>query len=164
MIKSFLEYLNENIDWNLVKKKAQEVNNFLQWHHNTGKSLFDPQHLPYDCSLEGYCANASLFLRKHLSNHGIHSKFVTGQYRGNDHSWLEAGNHIVDVTAKQFGNPDVHIIGPEHKDYKNYTPQETHIKGIKDVFKNWPEEQRYTKPLRQILKQRFHEFKNKGWE
>lgn len=73
---------------------------------------FDPE------NLQGACAIASYTLHRTLNNLHIPNRFVMGWFRdkwSNDenHCWLEVGEHIVDITATQFGISDkVYVTKP----------------------------------------------------
>ena len=56
---------------------------------------------------EGNCGLASLYIR-HLLQEG---SLVRGHYRSDSHTFLALGVLIIDITADQYGGPEVYV-GP----------------------------------------------------
>lgn len=74
----------------------------------------------YRChDLSCMCAVASYTLVMALRNKGIKSDMIMGKY-GNkhDHCWVEAKDHIIDITGSQFNLPNVVVYPLIHKDYQ----------------------------------------------
>jgi len=63
--------------------------------------------------LECMCAVASHALVMALKKKGCHGHIVCGDFNGNDHCWVDIYGHVVDITASQFGFPDIVIVTKE---------------------------------------------------
>lgn len=66
----------------------------------------------------GQCGVTSAWLQQRLADdHGIHSSFLHGTlaYIGGfaDHCWLTVGGQVVDLTASQFGLPEIVYGAPD---------------------------------------------------
>lgn len=60
--------------------------------------------------MTGACATASLSLYVFLKIKGFKPTLVQGDtHSGSAHCWVEVGDLIIDVTATQFGLPEVHV-------------------------------------------------------
>lgn len=76
---------------------AERLDYELCWNHN----------------LSGACLMASYMLRHALAKHGISAQLVHGKCVGNYHWWLVINDHIVDITATQFGIKNKVFITPK---------------------------------------------------
>ncbi|WP_420569212.1 hypothetical protein [Thalassovita sp.] len=110
-----------------LEKISRAVRTFLEpywaaWHRRGGS----PNKLTLS---QGMCGRSSLFLRDVLRSEGEQADFVIGSpsegpqgyrfegvWRG--HAWVQSGDWIVDVTADQFGKPDVVITPVGDEKYK----------------------------------------------
>lgn len=75
-------------------------------------------------TLSCYCAIASYSLNQTLKKLKFDSHFITGLYLDpkdeskSYHCWVELDNHVVDITATQFGIKDrVNIVSSNSEDY-----------------------------------------------
>lgn len=119
------------------------------------KALFEPIILKYNFSYdyECTCAISSFLLNDILNDFDIESQFVIGEYNYAPHAFNKFYNHVVDITATQFGKkkPSV-VIEPLSK--TNYNILSVGKDALKQLIA-WPREQSplsYKKELTLIRK------------
>jgi hypothetical protein len=90
-----------------VMREAKNCRRFFDGHRKLLKGA--PTYS--DSALTCFCAIASAFLWYRLKKHGYDAHLVVGNYRKNDHCWVELNDQIVDITATQFNpnNPKVYL-------------------------------------------------------
>lgn len=112
--------------------------------------------IPDTIGLSGMCAIASTKIKLLLNNKNIDSKICVGEA----HCFVKHGRYILDVTASQFGYPNIFCIKTHTRDYRDFIteyPKYTCYKHWRIVRKfdkvdefleyqfrvNWPETQIY---------------------
>ncbi len=71
--------------------------------------------------LSCFCAIASHALLTAYKLHGIEAKMVIGDFKYDNHCWVEIGNMIVDITVSQFhgyGEEKVFITNTKNRSYE----------------------------------------------
>lgn len=96
-----------------------KVKNLYQLVKSTREKLvkYIPQKYLIDKDLGGSCGFSSVVLNRVLNLAGYNSHLVIGDYKLSGHAWVEinqlrgkrADPYIVDITASQFGLPDIVI-------------------------------------------------------
>lgn len=90
----------------------------------------------YRSDLSGACAIASRVLCLELDKRGIDCELITGFYDVHDHCWVNVEGMILDITASQFGLPDIHFTTSDiYKiaDVVNYKDETD----INNIFAGW---------------------------
>lgn len=105
------------------------------------------------------CAVCSYTLTKVLKAEGFNAKFVIGEYVGLPHAFVVVDNHIVDITATQFGLDRVNV-----EDYpsNNYVVKYKLYSDLKKELSYWTKDQvpfTYKKEIDKIIK---HVIQNKN--
>lgn len=106
-MKSFIKLLESNIEALVRKFREEEINDYLD---NDKDDIIS--------YVTDSCHIITNELQKYLTKNGIKSKRVTGMYDGDKHHWwLETTTNIIDVTADQFGDEEVIVIGKNDTRY-----------------------------------------------
>lgn len=97
--------------------------------------------------LSGLCAIASGELHARLKRNGISSTIVLYEGIGYGHCFVEVENHVVDITATQFGEREKVCVKPVEearaKDFWNSVHRFNSVKTLKKYQRKigWPQEQ-----------------------
>ena len=63
----------------------------------------------------GACGDASILLGKYLEGNGCGIfEYCSCDYEGGRHGWLRRGTLVVDITADQFGKPELEKVIVQH--------------------------------------------------
>ena len=89
--------------------------------------------------LMGWCGVASFILAEELEKIGVACSVWEGTYKDTSHAWNIVDNHILDITATQFGLENIHVVKAYEKGC-GYKPEKCIKK--RDDFKGWPDEQK----------------------
>lgn len=68
-------------------------------------------------NLEGLCLRASYMLDHALTRAGFKARCVEGLFEEAGHCWVQVGRYIVDITATQFDERAVLVVGLRDKRY-----------------------------------------------
>ena len=101
----------------------------------------------YYSDLAGYCAIASYFFKAVAKEFGYHVDIIEGRYDVGDgedydvnHCWNVYGEHVIDLTAKQFDSKARAIHITEAID-RTYIPFNLNLDAYKSLKSMWPVEQ-----------------------
>lgn len=76
-------------------------------------------------SLSGWCGHSSIILSHNLRQAGLDAKLVTGQ----GHWFVKCEQYLVDITASQFGQPDICV--------RNFDKTQERIKSNRTIARWW---------------------------
>lgn len=126
---------NEKLVRSIAKKVRKQCESFAFSKASEGYDF------SYRGDLECMCAVASYALMTALQKKKIPCKMISGTCYYDNHCWVEVYNHIVDITATQFGiNKRVYIS----KDKSNYAA-ESDVKSCHSL--GWGKSQNPTRKL-----------------
>jgi hypothetical protein len=97
--------------------------------------------------MAGYCGLGAVLLYRVAAIHNIKTDFVLGTFKTptrkrktSGHCWVEFGDHIIDVTASQFGmKPRVYVSDIGDDRYYFIAKNDNAIVAIEN---NWPDDQK----------------------
>ncbi|HUU87864.1 MAG TPA: hypothetical protein VMX17_08935 [Candidatus Glassbacteria bacterium] len=106
--------------------------------------------------MAGYCGLGSALLHKTATVHNIKTDFVLGTFKTpnrkkkkSGHCWVEFGDHIIDITASQFGiNSRIYVSNIGDDRYTYVAKNDTAIFAIETC---WPPEQKFSTYVEDII-------------
>ncbi len=73
-----------------------------------------------DTTLQGYCAICSYAIWKYLKKMKLNPEFRLKEVTWEAHCYVLCDNHIIDITAKQFGSKFPNVVIRKNKDNKEW--------------------------------------------
>lgn len=105
--------------------------------------------------LQGYCGIASWYLARLFRHYGHEALVVYGDFEndGCDHCWVSSEKVYYDITASQFGLPEILISTSRARHYHKYYPHGIYKKT--SDYRGWSDEYRPTRAAGKIILARF---------
>ena len=91
----------------------------------------------YPSDLAGACGLASYFLMREAERAGLYANYISGYFKGCNHSWVEFEDRIIDLTATQFGIlKETYVVKKNNRKYQKEF-QTSDVEEAYEAIRSW---------------------------
>jgi len=114
-----------------MDKKRETLSDIMQSVRSWSEDMSDL--LGYPCDMSGMCVAASVELFNRLSTAGIGCRIAVND----SHAFVLYGTSVLDVTASQFGKPDICVAHVVSEDYWKVVKLFDDVHEFEDYLSTW---------------------------